>query len=194
MKTCTNCNESKPIEKFNRDERSKDGLRPWCKACCNDYFRKYRLANPEKTHAAIRRWAVANLDKRRAAARQRQFANPEKRRAADLKYRLTNPEKKRAATRRWRLSHPQKEREYKHRRRARKSGNGGSFTSTEWKLLCEKYDYLCLGCGERKPLEADHIVPIARGGTSDIENIQPLCRFCNSSKGAKTIDYRKEAK
>lgn len=36
----------------------------------------------------------------------------------------------------------------------------------------------------------DHVVPVLFGGSNDISNIQPLCRSCNSSKGASTVDYR----
>ncbi|WP_363326415.1 HNH endonuclease signature motif containing protein [Haloactinopolyspora sp.] len=44
----------------------------------------------------------------------------------------------------------------------------------------------CARCGERgspaNPLTADHVVPVARGGTDDASNLQVLCRRCNSSK------------
>lgn len=43
----------------------------------------------------------------------------------------------------------------------------------------------CQGCGATDDLTIDHITPIAKGGTSAIENLQVLCRPCNSSKGVK---------
>jgi 5-methylcytosine-specific restriction endonuclease McrA len=49
-----------------------------------------------------------------------------------------------------------------------------------------------LCCDKKRKLTADHIVPVSKGGTSNISNIQPLCGPCNSSKGAKTVDYRRE--
>jgi hypothetical protein len=36
------------------------------------------------------------------------------------------------------------------------------------------------------PLELDHLVPTARGGTDDEENLFLACRLCNSYKGAQT--------
>jgi 5-methylcytosine-specific restriction endonuclease McrA len=75
-------------------------------------------------------------------------------------------------------------------RRTKKTEAGGSFTAQEWLDLCEAYDNRCLCCDEVKPLTADHVLPISKGGTSWISNIQPLCLPCNCSKGDKEIDYR----
>lgn len=52
------------------------------------------------------------------------------------------------------------------------------------------HGYICLCCGKVDDITLDHIVPIYYGGENSIENLQPLCRGCNSSKGTKTIDYR----
>lgn len=36
-------------------------------------------------------------------------------------------------------------------------------------------------------LSIDHIVPRAKGGTSDISNLRVLCTVCNTRKGTKLI-------
>jgi 5-methylcytosine-specific restriction endonuclease McrA len=46
-----------------------------------------------------------------------------------------------------------------------------------------------LCCG-RPEITLDHIKPVSRGGKHTASNVQPLCKFCNSSKMTKTIDYR----
>jgi len=45
----------------------------------------------------------------------------------------------------------------------------------------------CLACGCTNDLQVDHNIPIARGGSSDIENLVALCRRCNIAKGVKTL-------
>lgn len=48
--------------------------------------------------------------------------------------------------------------------------------------------YRCRSCGDWHDLAVDHIIPVARGGTDDLANLQTLCRSCNSAKGAKLPD------
>ena len=55
----------------------------------------------------------------------------------------------------------------------------------------ERDHFRCCKCG-RYPtddnkiiLEVDHIVPISKGGTNEIGNLQTLCNECNLGKGNK---------
>ena len=43
----------------------------------------------------------------------------------------------------------------------------------------------CVNCGIREKLEYDHILPVSKGGSSTVRNVQMLCEKCNRSKGAK---------
>jgi hypothetical protein len=43
--------------------------------------------------------------------------------------------------------------------------------------------YRCCICGKTGvELEVDHILPVARGGSDDMENLQTLCALCNRGK------------
>ena len=44
----------------------------------------------------------------------------------------------------------------------------------------------CSYCGNIME-EIDHIVPVARGGGSQWDNLTPACRTCNRSKGPKSL-------
>lgn len=48
---------------------------------------------------------------------------------------------------------------------------------------CEHKDHNGHRCSRRYHLQIDHIVPLARGGTNDISNLQHLCRAHNFDKG-----------
>jgi 5-methylcytosine-specific restriction endonuclease McrA len=51
-------------------------------------------------------------------------------------------------------------------------------------IILERDNYTCQNCGATDPpLEIDHIVAIARGGTNDLSNLRTLCRSCNRQKG-----------
>jgi 5-methylcytosine-specific restriction endonuclease McrA len=78
--------------------------------------------------------------------------------------------------------------------RARRAGVEGTLTLEGWRKVKEFFNYTCLRCGKREPeikLTPDHVMPIAKHGSNTIDNIQPLCGSCNSSKGGRQkIDYR----
>lgn len=55
----------------------------------------------------------------------------------------------------------------------------------------KKYNFTCQYCGRRTPeviLEVDHIIPKAKGGTDEIENLITSCFECNRGKGDSLLD------
>lgn len=116
-----------------------------------------------------------------------------KNRATDIKYYYNHREEQKARSRMWQFTH--KEHQYElvrtgnRRRKARLKENGGSFTDTQWKELMADYGNSCASCGNPKPYP-EHIVPVCKGGSGNIDNIQPLCMKCNREKFTKSTDYR----
>lgn len=95
-----------------------------------------------------------------------------------------------ARLRRWRKENPEQVGIQIHRRRTKATQAGGSYTTEEWKALRKRFGNRCLACRRRRRLTPDHVIPVAKGGTSNIDNIQPLCGPCNSKKATRTTDYR----
>lgn len=51
--------------------------------------------------------------------------------------------------------------------------------------------FRCRYCGRQSDvvtLAIDHVMPVSRGGTNDLENLITSCVECNSGKGAKTLE------
>jgi 5-methylcytosine-specific restriction endonuclease McrA len=85
------------------------------------------------------------------------------------------------------IRHPKNISHLKARRYARERGAKGTHTLEEWENLKKKYGYKCATCEKKTILTKDHIIPLAEGGTDYIQNIQPLCRNCNSKKWKKAL-------
>jgi len=68
-------------------------------------------------------------------------------------------------------------------RRIRKLGNGGTYSVDDWLQLTILLGKHCLVCWKNNiKLTIDHIIPISKGGTNFISNLQPLCKSCNCKK------------
>jgi len=153
---------------------------------------RYR-ANRREILAKATRLHKENPEKGRAYARQWYVDHREERLEETRRYRKNNPKKVKEAKRRWCKANPEKGREAYRRRRTRIAGSTGAFTDAQFQALCAHYGNICLCCGKPKELHRDHVVPLSKGGSNDISNIQPLCQSCNSSKGTQSTDYRMEA-
>jgi 5-methylcytosine-specific restriction endonuclease McrA len=138
-----------------------------------EYGRGWIRKNPEKAREAMRRWRAAHPDEHSEDSRAYYLRHRQERLAQSAEYHAEHPEVGRARSINY---------------RARQSAAAGSFTSAEWLALVEAHAGRCAYCGETGPLEADHRIPLARGGTNTIDNILPACRRCNARKHKMTED------
>ncbi|MFW6184033.1 MAG: HNH endonuclease [Chloroflexota bacterium] len=185
LRTCPKCKETKPLSEYHKNKQRKNGHACYCKTCVKKYSRRHYRNNREEYLERSRKYKQrTNYD---ARYYQR---NAEKRKRQTKEYYWEDPERWREYALQWQRDNPDKVAARRDRRRARKNGAEGSYTAEEFAELCEMYGNCCLACGSTEDLTADHVVPLSCGGSNSIDNIQPLCRSCNSSKGTNTTDYR----
>ena len=58
----------------------------------------------------------------------------------------------------------------------------GVLRNEDIKSLFKKYGYRCALCYCQENLTIDHIIPLTKGGTNNIPNLQILCLDCNLRK------------
>lgn len=191
-KQCTKCWEWKDRSEFHKRKASKDGLSYKCKECNGAGAQAWSLLHPGAVWERVKAWRADNPGLRAQNERECRAKNIEKAREADRARYKRNPFPAKKAALKWNSANPDTMKDIKHRRRAKERDViGGHFTELEWRNLLDKYSHRCLCCGRSDvPLERDHVIPIGPPHSDEISNIQPLCRSCNASKGAKVIDYR----
>lgn len=142
--------------------------------------------------AKANRACVECLRGRRRNRDRKKYKNQsEEIKAKNREYYRLNKEKRRESIRKWQVENPEKYRLMMQgvcaRRDARRKEAKGTFTTKELGALHENYRG-CPYCGSLGSVTIDHVVPLSRGGTNWITNIQLCCQTCNTSKGNKTHD------
>ena len=63
------------------------------------------------------------------------------------------------------------------------------------KQIWDKFNGHCAYCGceiALKEMQADHVIPLHRGGADEIDNLYPACRSCNYYKSTLTVEEFRE--
>jgi 5-methylcytosine-specific restriction endonuclease McrA len=188
-KKCSKCGNEKHISEMGT--RKGRVSHSWCKDCLAEARRERYAKDPESQREASRKWRRGHPDKAVAAARKWDAEHPEKVKEHDKKAYQKFADKIKERVKQWRKAHPDKHNQHNRNRRALKRVDGENITTEQWHALCDKYGNRCLCCGKKNvKLTQDHVIPLDLGGRHAIENLQPLCVSCNSSKGTRIMDYR----
>lgn len=209
IKKCKQCGQEKPLDQFNKHNSTADRLNYRCKACQSSYARHrnqfnkeqraaygkiYREKNKEQIAEKNKRYYAENRDKHRALVHRwyKEHADLVCERTAIWKQ--NNPDKVKEIHKKYRQANPEKQKAKAHLRRSRKINAPGKFTKDQIKQLYDLQKGQCICCKAKlDKYHIDHIVPLAKGGTNDIHNIQLLCPTCNVRKGAKDpIEFMQE--
>ena len=166
MKVCNKCKEQKQLELFSKNKARSDGLQIRCKDCAKKYRQDNAKIIKTKQHEKYLREREERLAKNREYYRQ----NSESIIVQKSKYNKANPEVKRKASLKRRVTQL----------------DSGTFKILD-RDMRRLYASPCLYCGSTKNIQADHVIPVSRGGVNSIGNLVPCCYKCNPSKGARTI-------
>ena len=158
-----------------------------CKAAKREDARLYNLKNAEQNRARSRKWQLENPEKRKEQTARYREKHREKRRADSLaryyKQMEENPEKVRERRREWKRT--EKGRAYQRVANYRRRSLPMSNEVRDWWL--SQRNAVCAYCWAAMATEIDHIIPISKGGTNDLDNLVPACRSCNASKNDRTL-------
>ena len=144
--------------------------------------------NSDKLKVWRKEWLAANHDKVKAVNAAWRRANPDKmKRIMARSYAAVDPVKRRAREAAWRAANPEASAARVRNRTAMKKRATGTHTAADIKMLFIAQSGRCVYCEARiaDGYHADHIMPLARGGSNDKSNIQLLCPTCNRRKSAK---------
>jgi 5-methylcytosine-specific restriction endonuclease McrA len=161
LKKCSGCSRELPAtpDYFHLNKRKRDGLNHECRHCASRRTKTDRLENPEKYEWRQFMYRDANRDKIRESGR--------------AYYRAHMAE----SNAKWR------------RRDSQIQQNGGSFTARDVLNQVDKQNSKCYWCNKQlEKYHVDHVIPVIRGGSDNLDNIVLACPFCNQSKGSKTIE------
>jgi hypothetical protein len=200
-KRCSKCGETKPLDLFNQNSKSKDGRTSHCKVCKS----KARVDNAESIAAQKRAYYEKNKEDILLAQKQARDNDPEKYKAKEaakyvknadkikarvLGYQKRNPDVYRRAGSKYRANNPHLGRAKTAKRRAYKLRATPKWADVEFEqfFLSEIYHLAQLRNEAGLECHVDHSVPLISKKVCGLHcqaNLQILPARENESKGNK---------
>lgn len=182
-KRCPHCNEIKSLDAFQKRPSRSGQPQSWCSSCKRVLNHGYRANNREKLNTDRRRYYRGHHNQELQRARNQRNGQQRKLAAKTRAYYWAHVEQCRQKSK-------AKQRPYTAARRAKLHQAEGTFTKQDLKKLYEEQEGKCFYCGDALDgaYHVDHVIPISRGGSNNLDNLQLLCQCCNLSKHDKTHD------
>lgn len=170
MKLCSGCKQTKSLEGWHKDKKTKDGYSTYCPACKAEkrkqqYWKKVEL-NREKSLT----WYINNRER-----------GKDTRRAYSRKNSVQAVERSKL----WVANNINRRREiaklYQSRRRA---AFKVPYTQEAMLQRFSVWGFKCWLCKTAEFEVIEHVKPLSKGGWDCLANIRPACTSCNSKKAA----------
>jgi hypothetical protein len=187
LKTCSKCQEAKPLDAFGRLSNAKDGFTYACLDCTRAKMRAWRSANNDRDRAAKARWALANREKIKAKGKRYYAENRYKHQTACRRWADKNLKKRREYTYKWVSKNKAAKYDWNAKRRAtRLSAMPSWLSAIELAQIREMYD-VAIAKTMQTGIQhhVDHIHPLQGDGFNGLHvpwNLRVTTAFDNLSK------------
>jgi len=196
--SCGCCKQIFPESEFGI--RSNGNVNPSCKACKQEYNKKYYEDNREHLIICVKEYAEKNKEKKAQDNRKWKIKNREKIRAYmheySQQYYKQNKEKVDARNIKYYYENKEKFALYVATRKGRSKKVIVSLSPGDWQDCLEYFDYKDAYTGlPMKTISQDHVIPLFEGGNYNRQNIIPCENSINKSKGTSDMEtwYRKQS-
>jgi len=186
MKYCKQCDSTKSLDDFYSNKSNKDGKGNYCKSCWNAYMREQDRKHKDRKAASTAAWYLRNRERKAQKVAEWRASNKDRVKNVQAQYRAKNKVELMHRNSEWSARNPHLVRASAQRSMAKRKG--AQIYSITLKDLIKTLTSPCViaGC-ENTDIEMDHIVPLSRGGSHGIGNLQPLCSHHNRTKHNKTM-------